>query len=122
MQYILVIDDDPDIRELIVQTLTDEGYTALDYNEGEKAIAAMLINRPSLVLLDLMMPTLSGWEVAQRIRAEATIATVPIVIISASRELETAFQQLDVNASLAKPFDLDELIRTVQVFITKPAA
>lgn len=118
MQHIVVVDDDPDIRELIFQTLTDEGYTVVQHSEGNQALVGMRTEMPALVLLDLMMPTLSGGEMLQLIRSDDTIAHVPVVLISASRELEGICIALGANACLAKPFDLDALIAIVQGLLT----
>lgn len=111
---IFVVDDDPDIRDLIVQTLGDEGYHVADFSDGELAVDAARIDPPALMLLDLMMPRVSGWDIVMMLRSSAETAHIPVIFVSASRELIAAQRDMDVTGYLAKPFELDDLISMVQ--------
>lgn len=120
ISMIYVVDDDPNIRDVIAQTLKDEGYHVVPFAGGEEVLAAVDSVQPSLILLDLMMPNVSGWDVLQQLRAEPKTTALPVVLISASRDLEQTSKQLEASAFLAKPFDLDQLVATVQTYIGTP--
>jgi CheY-like chemotaxis protein len=111
--YVLVVDDDPAIRGLVAEALRGEGYAVDLAAHGREALEAVRARRPSTVVLDLMMPVMDGFSFMEACHAEALCRDVPIVVISAAQD---ALQQLDetpVHARIQKPFDLDDLIRTV---------
>lgn len=120
LRTILVVDDDPDIRELIAQTLSDEGYAVVACGDGRTALSLASSNPPSLILLDLMMPTMSGWQIIKNLKAASRSATIPVVLVSASRDLNYTTEELGASAYLPKPFDLDDLINIVMKHVGKP--
>jgi CheY-like chemotaxis protein len=83
--YILVVDDDSEIRETFRELLSDEGYEVRTAGDGSEAMSLLLTTgqRPALILLDLMMPKKSGWEVLEGLRRSTMLMDVPIVIVSA---------------------------------------
>ncbi len=111
---ILVVDDDPDIRDVIAETLADEGFNVVTSGDGQAAVDIALEHPPNLIVLDLMMPKMSGWQVIEALQASPRGATIPIVLVSASRDLERTAKQSEVAACLAKPFDLESLVRVVE--------
>ena len=117
---VFVVDDDQDIRDVITQTLDDEGYHVVPFSDGEEALEAIYRAQPRLVLLDLMMPKVSGWDVLQQLRAQSRTVALPVVLISASRELIRTCDELGASACLAKPFDLDRLVAVVQTYAGAP--
>lgn len=117
---VFVVDDDLDIRDVIAQTLEDEGYCVVPFADGEEALAAIDRTQPALVLLDLMMPNISGWDVLQRLREHASTFTLPVILISASRDLDRTCHELGASAWIAKPFDLDQLIASVHIYAGVP--
>jgi len=117
---VLVIDDDPDIRELIAQVLSDEGYGVVTIGDGQAAIALVEAQQPGLILLDLMMPKMSGWQVMRALKASEKSASVPVILLSASRDLEHICQELGATGCMAKPFDLNSLIDLVAVHLGPP--
>jgi CheY-like chemotaxis protein len=84
---ILVVDDDPDIRETLIDVLSSEGYDARGAKDGAEGIALAREWGPEVILLDLLMPTLNGWEVAQQVRADPRTAHIPIVTMTAASPL-----------------------------------
>jgi two-component system, OmpR family, response regulator CpxR len=78
-----VVDDDQDIRESLSQILTEEGFEVSSACNGMEALEEIDRRRPDVMLLDLMMPVLTGWEVMERLRASATHSKLPIVVLSA---------------------------------------
>ena len=109
---ILVVDDDPDLRETICQLLLDEGYQVTGARNGLEALARLGgTPRPAVVLLDLMMPEMSGWEVRQHMLADAGLASIPVVVMTAS---QNPGGELAPAELLKKPLDLDQLLDAVR--------
>jgi two-component system OmpR family response regulator len=116
---ILVVDDDPSVREMLARVLAGEGYLALTAADGVKALeiaAGVLID---LVLLDLNLPQKSGWDTFERLTAENPL--LPVIIVTArSNQLFTAMGA-GVGALLEKPLDFPELLQTVRELLEEPA-
>jgi CheY-like chemotaxis protein len=109
---VLVIDDDPDVRSFIVATLEEQGYRVRDASDGEAGLAAAADERPDLVILDFIMPGLSGAEVASRLLAERP--DQPILFVSGYSETEAVRRVAPSAPLLAKPFRgqaLDNAVR-----------
>lgn len=116
--HILVVDDLFD-NILLLQTLLEaEGYEVETADSGRLALAKIEANPPDLVLLDIMMPDMNGYEVTRRIRENATLPLFPILLISA-HEQDNAVQGLDLGANdfIRKPIDFDELLARVRAFL-----
>lgn len=118
-QHILIVEDDLVIADLIDQILRFEGYAISHVADGESAVNFVEQHRPDLVLMDLMLPVLSGAEASRRIKASAAarVAHVPIVAMSAGVNLRANVGALPVDGLLAKPFDIDELLATVSIHV-----
>ncbi len=109
---VLIVDDDPDIRETLREVLEAEGFQSVCAADGGEAMEALRRGlRPSLVVLDLMMPAMSGWELLAAARAERLLAEVPVAVVSASggRTLPEGAQYF-----VRKPIDLDLLLELVR--------
>jgi DNA-binding response OmpR family regulator len=111
---ILAVDDDPAILDVVAQVLEEEGYDVLTANGGRAAVELARRRLPHLILLDLMMPEMNGWQVVAELRASAQTRAIPILLLSARRDTELMANSLGVAAYLEKPFDLDELLVRVQ--------
>lgn len=110
---VLVVEDDQQIREVIQWVLEDEGLSVELAGDGEQAIELASRSRPSLVVLDMNLPRLSGEEVARRIH-DLYGDTVPIMIVTADGHAPAKAQRAGAFAFLRKPFDLAALITTVR--------
>ena len=108
---VLVVEDDDDIRRLVIDLLEGAGHSAVGARDGEEALALAESKRPDLVILDKLMPVLDGTEFARRYRAGGHGA--PIVAMCAARDAETWAAAIDAVACVAKPFSVDELERVV---------
>ena len=106
---ILVVDDDKNICELLRLYLEKEGYSVIISNEGEEAIAKFNSLKPDLILLDIMLPTLDGWQVCREIRKTSN---VPIIMLTAKGETFDKVLGLELGADdyVVKPFDTKEVI------------
>ncbi|MCU1282513.1 MAG: response regulator [bacterium] len=109
-RLVLVVDDDDDIRECVANALTDEGYVVITASDGREAIAVLESTpRPCVVLLDLMMPVMTGWQVVDWVRADDTLADLPLVVVSAVASSAPA----NATSVLQKPVALDPLLNAV---------
>ena len=104
----LVVDDDPDIRELLFTALEDEGFEVVPAANGQEALAIIRTFHPDVIVLDLMMPVMDGWQFASELRARDE--DIPIVLLSAARDLRTHAKNLSAAEIIEKPFDLSELL------------
>ena len=107
---VLVVDDDPAIREFVGQALEDEGYEVRLAVNGQDALTTLLEWQANLIVLDLMMPTMDGWTFRDRQREVASLAGIPVIVMSAARNLVGQTDRLAADAILPKPFDLDTLL------------
>jgi two-component system response regulator CpxR len=103
---VLVVDDDEAIRQVVSEVLRDEGYDVVCAENGLVALRELSNHHPDLVLLDLMMPVMSGWEVLEELQANDELSRIPVVVVS-------AMTAPGVSEHLAKPIDLDHLLATV---------
>jgi CheY-like chemotaxis protein len=125
---VLVVDDDPSIRRMIVAALKRDGYVFHEAPNGKEALDLMRREHPNVVVLDLMMPVLSGWDVLQARELEPDLKKIPVIIISANRapEVATAVDK-GICAFLPKPFDIGALGALVRsclppASVSRPAA
>jgi DNA-binding response OmpR family regulator len=109
---ILVVDDDPNIRELLTQELTEAGYRVSVAGNGRAAVDAVRTDRPDLIVLDVMMPELNGFDVAAVLKSDPATMDIPIVILSILQDRERGFR-VGVDRYLTKPIDTDLLFREV---------
>src|SRR6267143_2618705 len=108
---VLVVDDDPDIRELLFTALEDEGFEVVPAENGREALAIIKTFRPDVIVLDLMMPVMDGWQFANELRArDEGDEDIPLVLLSAARDLKTHAKALAAADIIEKPFDLSELL------------
>jgi two-component system, OmpR family, response regulator VicR len=117
MSKILIVDDDPEIVRLISELLKDEGYDIEAVTQSLRVYDRAKESKPDLILLDIMMPYLDGWDELKLFNLDEELRNIPVIIITADRN---AFKGVD-NASqygvvdhLFKPFELNELLSKIQ--------
>ena len=112
---ILVVDDDPEIVTMLSTRLSKRGYTVTTASDGNKAIELAKRDRPDVVLLDVMMPGKSGWEVARAIKQDPATHAVKIVMVSAIGEKtnEITAPIYGADAHVDKPFEFEQLERVI---------
>jgi CheY-like chemotaxis protein len=112
---VLVADDDPNIRRLIVAALRREGYGFVEAANGKEALEVMRTQQPSVVVLDLMMPLVSGWDVLRARAEDPELQKIPVIVVSANREPAlAAAMTAGICAFLPKPFDIGALSALVR--------
>lgn len=118
-QKILVIDDDEKITSLVRRSLIFEGYSVSTAKNGAEGLKQMLVETPDLIILDVMMPKVDGFEVVRRLR-EGDIK-VPVLMLTAKDEVSDRVKGLDLGADdyLVKPFALDELLARVRALLRR---
>jgi two-component system phosphate regulon response regulator PhoB len=109
---ILVVEDERDIAALVAYHLTKEGYRVLTAGAGPEALEAATQERPDLIVLDLMLPGLSGYDVLRELRRHPEIGDVPVVVLTARREERDRIRGLELGADdyVTKPFSPQELV------------
>lgn len=120
--HILVVEDDLIIADLIDQILRFENFRVSHVVDGRSAVDFVQHERPDLILMDLMLPIMSGIDASRMIRGNVSEGdgVIPIVAMSAGVNLRAAAGELPVDGVLAKPFDIDELLATVSIHVRNP--
>jgi CheY-like chemotaxis protein len=118
---ILIVEDDKEIRESLKDVLEIEGYQVVTASNGQEAIETLrTMPQPCLILLDLMMPVMNGWEFLKYRRTFDALATIPVAIVTAAGEIKS--QGLHAEAIIKKPIDLDVLLKWVGQFCSQQSA
>ena len=117
-QVIMVVDDDENIAQLVRLYLEKEGFEVISFSRGDSALTAFKSNPPALLLLDIMLPGMDGWQVCRAIRQ---ISSIPIIMLSAKDETFDKVLGLELGADdyITKPFDPKELIARVKAVLRR---
>jgi len=120
---ILVVDDDPDLRDILRSTLEPAGFFVEEASDGVKALAAVKAQAPDLILLDYMMPELTGPEVCERLKQDLLLRHVPIIMLTGKSEVQDKVHGINAGADdyVVKPFDPQELLARVQMVLRRTA-
>ncbi len=116
MTTILLVDDAPEVRDVVAAFLADEGYDVEACGRAEEALARIERSVPDLLILDGRLPTMSGWECLDRLRASDRTARLPVLMLTAALDdLERNGRAPDACTTyLAKPFDIDDLLAAIR--------
>ncbi len=114
--YILVVDDDQAMRNMLETVLLDEGYLVILARNGKEGLELVSKQRPALVLLDLMMPVMDGWQFLEAIKQIPEFQDLPVLLLSASRQLASTAKENAVKAFLPKPFELVKLLAYIDQY------
>ncbi len=119
---ILVVDDDAIIRETVAEALQLDGFSVETARNGAEALGIVRDRPPSGIVLDLMMPIMTGWQFLERCRASHLCEDVPVVVMSAYSKLPEEATTLGVNGCITKPFDLDVLLGAIERAVLRRSA
>ena len=116
MSKILLVDDEPDVIEIVRTRLERDGHVILSAPNGQAALTAAATHKPDLVILDVMMPGLDGFEVLRRLKSGAQTMQTPVIMLTAKTEFSSIAQgwSLDADNYVTKPFQIDELAKIVK--------
>jgi len=122
MPRILLVDDQEELRLLLQATLEDSEYEMLEAQDGLAALAVARAEKPSLVVMDWMMPGMSGVDVVRALKADPETSSIPVILLTARSQAEDRKVGLaaGANAFLSKPFSPLELIRQVEILLGTP--
>jgi DNA-binding response OmpR family regulator len=116
---ILVADDEEDLRELVSYRLSRSGYEVVEAVDGQEAFELATERAPDLMVLDVMMPRLDGYELTRRVREQDSLRSVPVILLTARSQESDVSRGFDVGADdyLKKPFNPDELVARVRAVL-----
>ena len=121
MPKILVIDDEPNIQKLAEANLTARGFQVLVAADGEEGVRLAQREHPNLILLDLRLPGMSGWDVLMILKTDRKLRKIPVIIMTATVPQSEESKSLSMRTAgyLVKPFDINEMMRQVRLAIGK---
>ena len=113
---ILVIEDDSAVREMLVQTLEEEGFVAVSAADGMEALRYLQTSSrlPCVILLDLMMPRMNGWQFREIQQSHPAIGSIPVVVLSARPDVRAHHTAITVDGYLPKPVNFDLLMKFIR--------
>lgn len=119
MKRILIVDDEADVLKMVTYRVQKAGYEALTAIDGEKALEAVDKEHPDLILLDLRLPIVDGWEVCHHLKNDKKTASIPIIILSASISALNAEKTKELKAEdyVLKPFEPSILLEKIKQLI-----
>jgi two-component system response regulator MprA len=113
---ILIVEDDRDLADAILRALRIAGYKGRTAENGQRALEAVAATTPALILLDMLMPVMDGWQCARALRSKYG-DSIPIVVVSAAEDVRKHGALIGANDVLSKPFELDDLLRLVARYV-----
>jgi two-component system phosphate regulon response regulator PhoB/two-component system alkaline phosphatase synthesis response regulator PhoP len=124
-ERILVVEDEESLVDILTQALKRQGYEVYSALDGDTALDIVSLLKPDVVILDIMLPEMDGWEVCRRLKNSPETAEIPIIMLTARREEKDVVEGLNIGADdyVKKPFSLPELLARIKVIIkrTSPA-
>jgi CheY-like chemotaxis protein len=120
MKRVLIVDDSQLIRTIIRSILEKEGYTVLEAHDGQECFEVLTKLKPDLILLDVIMPDMHGWEVCRKIKEKKTTRDIPVVMFTtqaSERDYKKSMEYAGADAHINKPFEREELIDLIKEFI-----
>ena len=118
---VLVVEDDPDMVDAITMVLDQGHYPCRSAENGREALEQVERRRPALILLDMLMPVMDGWQFARELRARFG-RTVPVVVVTAAEHVRTRGDDIEADAVVSKPFNVNTLLQVVARYLPEVAA
>jgi CheY-like chemotaxis protein len=115
---VLVVDDDQDILYSMDMALSDEGYDVLTASDGAEALTVLQRHVPKVILLDMRMPVMDGWQFAEAYRRQPG-PHAPIVVVTAARDAAARAAEISAEGVLPKPFRIDDLVEVVDRYASQ---
>jgi DNA-binding response OmpR family regulator len=123
MKKILFVDDEPDLMKVVVKLLSAHGFGVIRATTGRRGLEMAGSEQPDIILLDVMMSDLDGWEVARKLKAQENTKNIPIVMFSIMAEekyRKRSFEYANADWHVPKPFDIDVFITLLNLAAEKP--
>jgi DNA-binding response OmpR family regulator len=122
MERILIVDDEEDVTSLLAQMLRKEGYEVYEAYSGKDAFKRVKQAKPDLVLLDVMMPEIDGWEVCRRLKTNADTADITVAMLtvkSSYKDMVKSLKEANADWHISKPIKKDKFIKTIKWLLSK---
>ncbi len=121
MRHIVIIEDEPDIAELLARRFGSEGFRVATASDGRGGLHAIHLNRPDLIILDLLLPTMNGWEVCRSLKANLATRDIPVIIVSAigSPADRIALLEMGVDDFIMKPCSVKEVVARARAVLRR---
>ena len=118
---VLIVDDEPDIRQTLSAYLVKKGFAMDTANNGKEALDAIRRKKPDLIILDVMMPKMDGFTLLKRLKASSAHSGIPVIMLTKRSEPKNLDKGISLNADfyLPKPFTLDNIMRFIKLVIAK---
>ena len=117
---ILLIDDDVDLRTSLAEALQEVGYRVTSAENGQLALTALQTETPDLILLDLLMPVMNGWQFCRAMKQDSRVAAVPVIAMSAAVSKDPSSPYfIEVDDFVAKPLELDDLLAKITAVLSR---
>ena len=113
---VLIVEDEQDLSDLLMDVLETEGHTARTAGNGLEALSRIKERRPQLILLDMMMPVMDGWQFIERLRANEEWTNIPVVVMTAVYDMSSLERKTGAKAILTKPFDIELIVDAVDLY------
>ena len=113
---ILIVEDEQDLSDLLLDVLETEGHRARTAGNGLEALSRIEERRPQLILLDMMMPVMDGWQFIERLRANEEWTSIPVVVMTAVYDMSSLERKTGAKAILTKPFDIELIVDAVDLY------
>jgi CheY-like chemotaxis protein len=121
-RLVLIVEDEESIRNVIADVLEDRGYRVVWASNGAEGLRQLELVRPTVMVLDLLMPVMHGWAFMESYIDKTGGEPVPIVVVSVNPALPRSFERLGVRSVVGKPFDVDVLVQAVEDAVRSVAA
>lgn len=120
---VLVVEDEGDVSEILSYSLRREGFRVLTASEAAEGLAVAQSERPDVVLLDVMMPGITGWEMLERMKADEATRKIPVIMVTVLEEPTSAGRAAEGDAAgyIRKPFKPEEVVRTIRSVLDREA-
>ena len=121
MRHVVIIEDEPDIAELLARRFGSEGFSVATASDGCAGLHAVHLKRPDLIILDLLLPTMNGWEVSRSLKANLATQDIPVIIVSAIGSLEDriALLEMGVDDFITKPCSVKEVVARARAVLSR---
>ncbi|MFI5338508.1 MAG: response regulator transcription factor [Candidatus Methylomirabilales bacterium] len=121
MRHVVIIEDEPDIANLLARRFGSEGFRVATANDGRAGLHAVHLSRPDLIILDLLLPTMNGWEVCRSLKANLATQNIPVIIVSAigSPADRIALLEMGVDDFIGKPCSVKEVVARARAVLRR---
>jgi two-component system, chemotaxis family, chemotaxis protein CheY len=113
---VLIVEDEKALCDLLADVLEADGHTARQAQNGLEALKRIEERRPQIILLDMMMPIMDGWQFISQLRSNPSWATIPVVVMTAVYDMSTLERRTGARAILTKPFDIELILEAVELY------